>query len=120
MSINSGLPGPYALTRQSILANYNGTGSGVYILGHSLTAGGGVAVRYVGRSDKDLIHRLCQHADAGKYSYFKAGFVDTIAEAYHRECWLFHVFGELNLDNECHPDCPDNQFMACQHPGCAF
>lgn len=119
MPTSSGLHGPFALTRADITTAFSGVGPGAYILG-STNAKNGIGVRYVGRSDSDLIDRLCQHADIGKYTHFKAGFLNSAIDAYHKECWLFHTFGELLLDNECHPDHPDNIFQVCVHPGCNF
>lgn len=116
MPVVSGLHGPRPLTRANI-GLIVGNGPGAYALGPVQTPGV-LTVNYVGRSDADLIGRLGVHADAGHYSSFLYGFFDSAEAAYHKECALYHAFGETNLDNVIHPAAPAGSRLRCAHPRC--
>ncbi len=74
-------------------------------------------VEYVGRSDNDLNNRL--HDWVGDYRQFKASYFDTAQDAFKKECAIYHDFGEdEKLDNEIHPDRPDNTSWEC--PKCYY
>jgi hypothetical protein len=101
---DSGLFGPFALTAQSIDANAAGTGPGAYALGATSADGKTFTISYVGRSDADLNARLKQHV--GNYRAFKHAFFPSAANAFLKECHLFHDFGGTTLDNYVHPARP--------------
>lgn len=86
---------------------------GNYALGFLSEDGNTFYVSYVGRSDKDL-HKRISHS-LGKYTHFKVSQANTIIEAYQKECRNWHDFGgeEGRLDNEIHPDKPDNMLAFC-------
>jgi hypothetical protein len=109
---SSGLHGSFSLTREKIGDVVLGVGAGAYALGYS--ANNRFTIQYVGRSDTDLARRLGEHADEGAYPRFKYGFLGSAREAFYKESFLFHEFGETRLlHNDCHPRRPDGTAWEC-------
>jgi hypothetical protein len=111
---SSGLFGPYPLTGGGVSSSVKGVGPGAYALGYTDQQRNTFVVQYVGRSDDDLAKRLNDHVPE-KYQQFKYGFYPSAKAAFDKECWLFHTFGETQLDNKIHPARPRNQTWACPH-----
>ncbi len=94
--------GPYSLTRENIAYHVTRTSAGNYLL---LNRRGDV--RYVGRSDTNVRDRLLQHV-GGRYTEFKYSYATSAKDAFETECRNYHDYGGDNLDNDIHPDRPDN------------
>lgn len=108
---STGLDGPYKLSEEKIDEIITETKLGVYVLGH-INNRGVFIVEYVGRSDDDLNDRL--HDWVGEYEQFKATYYNSAKKAFEKECGIYHDFGEKEkLDNEVHPDRPDNSNWEC-------
>jgi hypothetical protein len=90
------------------------TSPGAYVLTRKGYDGKTFRINYVGRSDSDLNARLKAHASAGKYSHFKCGYNSSPMAAFHKECALFHDWGELSLDNGAHPARPKGSSWTCK------
>jgi hypothetical protein len=105
--------GPYALTSEIIDLVVIGKGPGTYILGH-LNQNADLVVFRAGRSDVHLNKRL--HDYVGMYKAFKYGFAPSAAEAFQKECRLYHDFSPP--DNAIHPDRPEGANWTC--PCCAL
>jgi hypothetical protein len=73
--------------------------------------GGGVTVKYVGRSDVDLNHRLKQHI--GKQTHFVFAYMSSPMAAFAAECELYHHFNPAG--NDVHPARPQNTSWKCPH-----
>jgi len=110
---NSGLYGPFPLTKDGVSNNVKGIGAGAYALGHS-DAQGAFYIDYVGRSDDDLAGRLQQHTPE-KYPIFKHAFFNSAKAAFDKECTLYHDFSPP--DNKVHPARPRGSNWACPR-GC--
>ena len=104
---NSGLSGPYSLTKQSIDKNVTRTSPGAYALGK--TSANTFHISYVGRSDDDVADRLQDHV--GNYDQFKYGYFDSAKAAFEKECRLYHDFDPP--DNKVHPARPQNANWMC-------
>jgi len=105
------LQGPYQLSDSRIDEVVNKTSAGTYVLGH-INSRKVFIVEYVGRSDDDLNDRL--HDWVEKYKMFKAAYFNSAQEAFAKECIIYHDFGgNGKLDNEYHPDRPDNTNWKC-------
>jgi hypothetical protein len=109
---NSGLSGPYALTAENVdyFIKYKSPGS--YALGYT-DNNGTYIIKYVGRSDDDVNYRL--KSWVGKYQRFKFGYFDSPKASFEKECYLYHDFGgdKGQLDNEIHPQRPENTNWSC-------
>ena len=105
--------GSYDLTEQKIEETITKKSAGNYALGYMNDKT--FIVLYVGRSDSDLKERLLSWVGKdSKYKQFKYSYAETIKEAFLKECNNFHDFGEVEkLDNEIHPDRPDNTNWNC-------
>jgi len=114
----TGLHGPHNLTADGVAAAVKGVGPGAYVLG-TLKTDGVFYVSYVGRSDSDLAARVLDHV-AKPYAHFKYGFYSTAVEAFKKECQLYHDFGQLALDNECHPAKPRGTWHSCPVLNCGL
>lgn len=113
---STGLKGPFLLTSEKIDEEVTEISPGTYVLGH-LNDEDVFIVKYVGRSDEDLNDRLHDWID--EYKRFKFGYFNSEKEAFEKECIIYHDFGESeSLDNEIHPDRPDNTDWEC--PSCAI
>lgn len=111
MGIATGLYGSYRLTDAEIDARV-GKSIGNYIAGNEIQADGSLTVKYVGRSDYDLNARLKNWV--GTYSYFLYGHFSTQADAFDKECRLYHVFGgSASFDNAIHPAKPTGSSRTC-------
>src|SRR5258707_1162102 len=111
MGIATGLYGHFNLTEAAIDGNVDKS-IGNYILGDAIQTDGTLTVKYVGRSDYDLNARLKNWI--GQYSYFQYGHFKTDAEAFNKECFLYHAFGEsAKLDNAIHPAKPKGSTCTC-------
>lgn len=112
----TGLHGSFELDREEIARVVSGVGPGAYALGYrrELASGTSFIVQYVGRSDTDLARRLGEHADEAAYMRFKYGFLGSSLEAFQKESFLFHEYGEEKiLDNKVHPRRPINSSWKC-------
>lgn len=70
-------------------------------------------VWYIGRSDDDIKKRLKEWV-GGKYSRFKFEYYGSPKAAFEKECSLYHDFGKKELlDNDRHPQRPDNTSWKC-------
>lgn len=105
------MQGPFDLDNKSIDANVTKTSAGNYALGK--VENGTFYVSYVGRSDSDVNSRLKQWVGE-KYSKFKFSYATSPKAAFEKECKNFHDFGGTEkLDNDIHPDRPDNSGWKC-------
>ena len=115
------MDGPYTLNTPTINAQVSKKNSpGNYALGHSKKSKDSpdksiFIVEYVGRSDTDLNGRLHQHVGS-KYKEFKFSYASSPKEAFEKECKNYHDFGESEkLNNDIHPDRPDNSDWKCPY-----
>lgn len=106
------LEGPYVLNTETIDRIVTKTSPGVYVLGY--VGIGGFIPKRVGRSD-DSINEILKNRVGGDYSQFKFNYYDSSEAAFMKECCLYHDWKE-QLDNEQHPERPDN--TQCKCPGC--
>jgi hypothetical protein len=109
--------GPYALNMRSVDDYVEKSCIGNYALGF-LGDKGEFYIQYVGRSDTDLNARIKAHigekASTGNdYLFFKFSYSASAKEAYEKECINYHDFSRYTLDNEVHPDRPDNSNLNC-------
>lgn len=107
---STGLNGPYDLTTQSIDRVITRTSPGVYVLERS-TSVDSFVVDYVGRSDDDVSGRLKKWIGKRGYKRFKFGYHESPKAAFEKECNIYHDFG--GLDNEIHPQRPENANWQC-------
>jgi len=104
--------GPYELTTGKIDEVVTKTSAGNYALGY--VSDSSFYVRYVGRSDDDVNRRL--KAWVGKstwYTHFKFSYATSPKAAFEKECENWHDFDAGSLDNEQHPERPDNTNWKC-------
>ncbi|MCK5282998.1 MAG: hypothetical protein KAK00_06320 [Nanoarchaeota archaeon] len=105
--------GPYELSTLQIDKLITKKSAGNYALGYSQD--GSFYVLYVGRSDSDLRARL--HSWIGenaKYKRFMYSYAESPKSAFEKECHNYHDFGgKAKLDNEVHPDRPENSGWKC-------
>lgn len=105
--------GPYDFNEESIEKVIKKISAGNYALGRENEKGEFI-VKYVGRSDGDVKGRLKQHIGEN-YMKFKYSYASSPKEAFDKECKNYHDFGENDkLDNEIHPDRPENTNWKCQ------
>jgi hypothetical protein len=109
--------GPYALNMRSVDDHVEKSRIGNYALGF-LGDKGEFRIQYVGRSDADLNDRIKTHVgeESGTghdYLFFKFSYAVSAKEAYEKECRNYHDFSQYTLDNEVHPDRPDNSNLNC-------
>jgi len=105
------MQGSYDLNNDSIDITVTRTAPGNYALGY-ISKNRKFVVKYVGRSDNDLNGRIHQHVDS--YERFKYSYATSPKAAFEKECQNYHDFFE-NLDNENHPDRPDDSNWSCPH-----
>jgi len=109
-----GMNGTYILTNEKIDEVVTKKSPGNYAL--SKSSEGTFYINYVGRSDTDLNQEL-KAQDKKIYKRFKFSYATSPKAAFEKECKNYHDFGEnVNLDNEIHPDRPDNADWKC--PNC--
>jgi hypothetical protein len=106
----TGLQGPYALDNETIDRVVTRTSPGAYALGY-IGDDGGFVPKYVGRSDNNINKRLKDWVGS-KYSKFKFDYYDSPKAAFEKECNLYHDWKE-QLDNEQHPDRPEDANWKC-------
>ena len=109
--------GSYMLDSKTVNVTITKTSAGNYALGY--TKDKTFYVKYVGRSDSDLKARLLSHVSSGRYKEFKYSYATSPKAAFEKECQNFHDFGGIEkLDNDMHPDLPDNsknwKFPVCE------
>ncbi|HEY3928902.1 MAG TPA: hypothetical protein VGL89_11030 [Candidatus Koribacter sp.] len=102
--------GPYALTDDDIRANVSGSLAGAYALGFTV-ADGIFDVDFVGRSADDLRRKLLLHTPY-RHPEFIFTYCRDEAEAYERECELYHEFHPR--DNLVHPAPPLDSRRSCK------
>lgn len=95
---NTGLNGPYILTKDNIAKVIKSVSPGAYALGVHKTDGI-FYLDYVGRSDIDVGGRLGDHV--GKYTHFKFGYFSIAKAAFEKECHMYHDFSPG--ENKVHP-----------------
>lgn len=110
---STGLFGPFELSSPHIDRTVSKS-IGAYALGR-VQGNGTFIVEYVGRSDTDLNSRLKSHE--GSFPHFKYGHFKNSADAFMKECQLYHDFGPGNLRNSIHPDRPKGSALKC--PRCS-
>jgi|SRR5579872_2152264 hypothetical protein len=96
---NTGLDGPFPLTKLGVANAVTKVSAGAYALGHT-NSNSLFEVEYVGRSDDDLAKRLQDHVPE-PYQQFKARYFPSAEEAFKKECHLYHDFP--NRNNKVHP-----------------
>jgi hypothetical protein len=109
---NSGLSGPFTLSKDGIDAAVTKTSPGAYALGQT-DQNGTFLISYVGRADDDLNDRLKDHV--GAHPQFKASYFPSAKTAFEKECELYHMFGghEGDLQNRIHPAKPEGSSARC-------
>jgi len=107
------MKGPYDLTTQKIDELITKNSLGNYALGY--VSGSAYIVKYVGRSDDDVNDRLKKWVGKNKnYKKFKFSYATSPKAAFEKECKNYHDFGgSKKLDNEKHPERPDNTDWKC-------
>jgi len=113
-----GVEGPFDFTFAEIDAKVLPRRIGSYVLG-TVLADGSFNVRYVGRSDTDLNVELKKRL-ASKYLKFMFSYAASSKDAFIKESQNYHFFsGKGRLDNERHPDRPDDMTnLECPVIGC--
>jgi hypothetical protein len=106
----TGLNGPFPLKKREIDDEITQKSAGVYVLDRSHDDGP-FHISYVGRSDTDLNARLHEHGE--KYRRFKFEYHATPAEAFAKECWLYHEFNPPSTI--AHPPRPLGSGWKCEH-----
>lgn len=107
------MKGSYELTTEKIDDAVTKESLGNYALGYIRDKT--FYVKYVGRSDNNLNARLKEHVgEKDSYKRFKYSYATSPKAAFEKECKNYHDFGESEiLDNEQHPDRPDDSDWKC-------
>lgn len=106
------MQGPYSLTNEEINKRITKKSAGNYAYGY--IKDGIFYVKYVGRADSDLNERI-KHG-VGQYEEFKFSYAINAKAAFEEECRNYHDFGGSDkLDNDIHPDKPDNTDYECPY-----
>lgn len=95
------LYGPFQLTEERINDNVVPDSAGIYALGY--TRADTFVVAYLGRSDADLRIDLKAHV-RGPHQEFKFAYALSAADAFGKQCALFHDL--TGLENDAHPRPP--------------
>ena len=103
----TGLLGPHSLTHEEVDAAVKKNVPGTFAVG--IERDGRFYILKVSRSDSDLNGRLHDHVKI--YDVFKYIETETAAEAFSRECQLYHDF--MPRDNDYHPKCPEGMELKC-------
>lgn len=106
MPISFELQKPALLTEGGISRQIEKKSPGVYLLSSSAKSGS-VTGQYVGRADDDVARRLRAHI--GKYTHFVYAYASSAADAFSKECELYH---EFSPGNALHPR-PPREGMKC-------
>ena len=101
----------FRLTEKKVKEMVPKNATGVYFLANKINDQ--FVLKYVGRSDTKLRHRLLQHAKTKKYRYFAFQITETLLEAYRIECREYH--NAVDLDNKIHPRKPKNLDYKCPY-----
>ena len=104
----TGLLGPYPLTYDEINDTVVANMAGAYALGR-MDSGGRFSVNFVGRSDRDMRTRLCEHI--GSDNLFKFMHYLSAKGAFEKECELYHEFNPPG--NRVHPSRPSGSSWTC-------
>ena len=86
---DTGLNGPFPMSKTDINEAVGQQSPGVYALDQSHDSGA-FHISYVGRSDTDVNASLQERV--GKYKRFKFEYYPSAQEAYEKECTLYHDF----------------------------
>ena len=107
------MSGLFDLTEEQLGKAVTKVSAGNYALGYSQE--GSFYVLYVGRSDSDVRGRLLSWVGKNaRYKQFMYSYADSAKAAFEKECINYHDFGgKEKLDNEAHPDRPDNSNWKC-------
>lgn len=104
--------GPYGLQKIIVKLYVGENKMGNYALGKK-SDDNSFVVTFVGRSDIDLMQDIINHIE-NCYTHFKFGYADSIQEAFDKECYIYHDFGENTmLDNRIHPTIPASTNSKC-------
>ena len=104
------MKGSFPLTKDSINKEITKESAGNYAFGYVKDKT--FYIKYVGRSDTNLNDRI-KHG-IGNYKNFKFSYALSPKNAFEKECQNYHDFGEdKKLDNDIHPDRPDNSNWEC-------
>ena len=111
-----GRRGPFKLEREIVAKMVGDQVAGNYRLS-MCDENEDFCVDYVGRSDKQLMERICDHISEG-YKTFVWRPQNTAEEAYKQECAEFHNFGGdigllKNDKDEGHPNSPEGLKLKC-------
>ena len=114
MSLLKHMYGPYPLNRLGVLRSVHERSPGTYVLGNT-RSDGQFEVQYVGRADGNIRERISDYVNAGKYREFKFSYARSAEEAFEQECRLYHHHGGPDgfLDNDIHPDHPNEMKLRC-------
>lgn len=104
------LEGPYRLSFEGIGLAVRRRSPGTFALG-SLDWKGRFSLSRVGRSDQDLCEELRNFI--GSETLFKFAYARDAAEAFAKECELFHQFHPQG--NLWHPSRPEGTALTCAH-----
>lgn len=105
---NSGLRGPYPLTKTGVEDEVTKALPGAYVLGRSDTTA--FRISYVGRADDDVRKRIRDHVPE-PYPQFKYEYYPSPRAAFEKECNLYHDF--TPPDNKAHPARPAGANWKC-------
>ena len=111
-----GMTGPFKLEREIVSKMVGDQVAGNYRLS-MCDENETFCVDYVGRSDKQLMERICDHISEG-YKTFVWCPQKTAEDAYRQECADFHNFGgDIGLSgndkNAGHPNSPEGLGLKC-------
>lgn len=115
---SSEMVGPYVLDQETVNDLISKQKYGWYWLGRTFNANV-PQVNYVGRSDTDLAERILKPREH-KYRFFWCRITRTVRDAFEGECRDWHAWREkgCKLDNDIHPDEPDDHKYSCPIEGC--
>ena len=106
------IEGPYELTQKNIDEAVGETHPGVYQLGSLFQDS--FFLRYIGRSDTDVRETLKSWVGCDRYSHFRFRYSSSPPAAFAEECREYHENGgSEDLDNESHPQRPEDTDWKC-------
>jgi hypothetical protein len=89
---------------------------GAYMLGFPEYGVLGFRTVYIGRSDTCLRTRLAKHEKLPSASHFRAIVCETVRQAFHMECYLWHATeGHAAILNLVHPASPRLTQISCPY-----
>ena len=116
--------GPFALTDNEVSKRVPENVMGNYAFLQKKWLTDEYLVRYVGRSDSDLIKEIKQQMGndcAAGCTHFMFSIAKSKKEAFEKECRNYHDFGgSTKLHNKNHPDKPNGTKYKCPVEGCKY